>query len=263
MDMGLRNKVVLVTAASKGLGYAIAKSMLNEGAKVAISSRSEESLKKAAEELSDHGMRDVYYYPADLMNLNDVNQLMDAVLNHYGRIDILISNTGGPKTSDFLDTNYEDWKEGVDMILFPALQMAKRAIPSMKENGWGRIIFMTSSWVKQPREHGVISTMYRSAISGLSKSLSNELGRYNILVNQVLPGPIWTDRSVNIVTRLAEKRGVSMEEVKAEVAREMVVNRYGTAEEVANAVTFLASEKASFITGASLQVDGGQIKSTV
>jgi 3-oxoacyl-[acyl-carrier protein] reductase len=122
---------------------------------------------------------------------------------------------------------------------------------------------MTSSWVKQPREHGVISTMYRSAISGLSKSLSNELGRYNILVNQVMPGPIWTDRSVNIVTRLAEKRGVPIEEVKAEVAREMVVNRYGTAEEVANAVMFLASEKASFITGASLQVDGGQIKSTV
>jgi 3-oxoacyl-[acyl-carrier protein] reductase len=263
MDMGLDNKVVLVTAASKGLGYGIAKSMLAEGAKLAISSRSEENLRKAAEELSANGVHEVFYHPAELMNLNEVDQLLTAVLERFGRIDVLVCNTGGPKTSDFADTDYDDWKHGLDMILFPALQMTKRVIPSMIENRWGRIIFMTSSWVKQPRQHGAISTISRSAVSGLSKHLSNELGKYNILVNQVLPGPIWTDRSVDVVTRLANKKGVSIGEVRDEIAKEMVLNRYGTAEEVANVVTFLASEKASFITGASIQVDGGQIKSTI
>jgi 3-oxoacyl-[acyl-carrier protein] reductase len=263
MDMGLENKVVLVTAASKGIGFEIAKSMLREGAKVAISSRSEENLRKAAEQLSVDGAHTVFYYPADLINLNEVDQLLTAVLERFGRIDVLVSNTGGPKTADFVDTDYEEWQHGLDMILFPALQMTKRAIPSMIESGWGRIIFMTSSWVKQPRQHGAISTISRSAVSGLSKHLSNELGKYNILVNQVMPGPIWTERSMDVVTSLAHKKGVSISEVKDEIAKEMVLNRYGTAEEVANMVTFLASERASFITGACIQVDGGQIKSTI
>ena len=263
MDLGIRGKVVLVTAASKGLGYAIAGAMLAEGARVAISSRSEEGIRKAAEQLSQNGLYDVFYSPADLSNPQDVDRLMDQVLNHFGGVDILVCNTGGPKTSDFIDTSYEDWKNGMDMMLFPVLKMTERVIPKMKENKWGRIIYMTSTWVKQPRKSGVISTMARSAISGLSKHLSNELAKDNILVNQVMPGPTWTDRSREITSRLAEQRGVPVEIIKAEIAEEIPLGRYGTAEEIANAVTFLASEKASFITGASLQVDGGQIKATV
>ena len=263
MDLGLRGKVVLVTAASKGLGYAVAKEMLAEGAHVAISSRSEESIKKAAEELSQGGKHDVFYVPADLSKPGDVDVLMDRVLHHFGQVDILICNTGGPKTSDFVDTGFEDWKSGMDMMLFPVLKMTERVIPLMKENNWGRIIFMTSTWVKQPRKSGVISTMARSAVSGLSKHLSNELAKHNILVNQVLPGPTWTDRSKEITSRLAQQRGVPVEVIKEEIAEEIPLGRYGTAQEIANAVTFLASEKASFITGASLQVVGGQIKATV
>lgn len=263
MNLGLKDKVVLVTAASKGLGYAIAESMLQEGARVAISSRREDELNKASDKLIKTGNGQIFAFPADLSNLEDVNRLMDNVFRHYGRVDVLVCNTGGPKTSDFIDTDLEDWRAGLDMMLFPALQMTKRVIPSMIKNGGGRIIYMTSTWVKQPRLHGVISTMCRSAISGLSKHLSNELGKYNILVNQVMPGPIWTDRSVNIVTNIAKEQNVSIEEVKAEIAKEMALNRYGTAEEVANVVTFLASDRASFMTGASIQVDGGQIKSTL
>jgi 3-oxoacyl-[acyl-carrier protein] reductase len=263
MDLGIKGKVVLVTAASKGLGYAVAEEMLAEGARVAISSRTEESIKKAAEELSQGGKHDVFYVPADLSKPADVDKLMDQVLNHFGQVDILICNTGGPKTSDFVDTGFEDWKSGMDMMLFPVLKMTERVIPKMKENKWGRIIFMTSTWVKEPRKSGVISTMARSAVSGLSKHLSNELAKDNILVNQVLPGPTWTDRSREITKRLAEQRGVPVEVIKAEIAEEIPLGRYGSAQEIANAVTFLASEKASFITGASLQVDGGQIKATV
>ncbi|MGJ9385728.1 SDR family oxidoreductase [Salipaludibacillus sp. CF4.18] len=263
MDLGIKGKVVLVTAASKGLGYSIAEAMLAEGAKVAISSRSEENINKAAEQLSQSGKYEVFSTPADLSKSTDVDRLMDQVLNHFGHVDILICNTGGPKTSDFVDTTSEDWKIGLDMMLIPVLNMTQRVIPKMQENKWGRIIFMTSTWVKQPRKSGVISTMARSAISGLSKHLSNELAKDNILVNQVLPGPTWTDRSKNITNSLAEKRNVPVEVIKDEIAEEIPLRRYGTAEEIANSVTFLASEKASFITGASLQVDGGQIKSTV
>lgn len=263
MDLGVKDKVVLVTAASKGLGYAVAESLLEEGARVAISSRNEEGIKKAAEKLSKVGKYDVFYVAADLSIHDDVSRMMDQVLNHFGQVDILICNTGGPKTSDFVCTAYDDWKSGLDMMLFPVLEMTKRVIPKMKENKWGRIIYMTSTWVKQPRKSGVISTMARSAISGLSKHLSNELAKDNILVNQVLPGPTWTDRSKEITARLAEQRGVPVEIIKAEIAEEIPLGRYGQAEEIANAVVFLASEKASFITGASLQVDGGQIKSTV
>jgi 3-oxoacyl-[acyl-carrier protein] reductase len=263
MDLGIKDKVVLITAASKGIGYAVAEAMLAEGARVAISSRGEESIKKAADELSQNGKYDVFYVPADLSVQADVDRLMDQVLDHFGQVDILVCNTGGPKTSDFVDTGYEEWKAGIDMMLFPVLNMTKRVIPKMKENKWGRIIYMTSTWVKQPRKSGVISTMARSAISGLSKHLSNELAKDNILVNQVMPGPTWTDRSKEITARLAEQRGVPVEVIKQEIAEEIPLGRYGLAEEIANSVLFLASEKASFITGASLQVDGGQIKSTV
>ena len=263
MQLGIEGKVVLITAASKGLGYAVAETMIAEGAKVAISSRSEERIKEAAEELSQGGKYDVFYAPADLSNSGATEKLMDQVLNHFGQVDILICNTGGPKTTDFVDTGYEDWQKGMDLMLYPALQMSKRVIPKMKENKWGRIIYMTSTWVKQPRASGVISTMARSAISGLSKHLSNELAADNILVNQVMPGPTWTDRSKEITSRLSERRGVPVETIKEEIGREIPLGRYGEADEIANAVTFLASEKASFITGASLQVDGGQIKGTV
>ncbi|RNB82561.1 SDR family oxidoreductase [Brevibacillus nitrificans] len=263
MDLGLKGKVVLVTAASKGLGYAVAETMLAEGARVAISSRNEESTRKAAEQLSQGGKYDVFHVQADLSNPAETGRLMDQVLDHFGRVDILVCNTGGPKTADFVNTTFRDWQNGMDMMLYPVLQMTERVIPKMKENKWGRIIYMTSTWVKQPRQSGVISTMARSAISGLSKHLSNELAPDNILVNQVMPGPTWTDRSKEITSRLAEQRGVPVEVIKAEIAKEIPLGRYGTAEEIAQAVTFLASEKASFITGASLQVDGGQIKATV
>lgn len=263
MKLGLEEKVVLVTASSKGLGYAIAESMVQEGAKVAISSRDPKRLEEAAKELSQKGKHSVFFYPADLSKLDEVDGLMDAVFDHFGRIDILINNTGGPPTADFIDTTREDWEMGLHMMLYPVLQMTKRAIPSMKENGGGRIIYMTSTWVKQPRKSGVISTMFRSAISGLSKHLSNELAPYNILVNQIMPGPTWTDRSKEITSRLAKERGVSVEEVKEGIRSEIPLGRYASAEEIADVVTFIASDRASFVTGTSIQVDGGQIKSVL
>lgn len=264
MDFGLKGKVALVTAASQGLGFSIAESLVKEGAKVAICSRNQESIKAAGEKLTAISGEDrVFAVAADLSNLEEVNGMMDQILAHFGGIDILVNNTGGPPTADFVDTNFEDWQHGLEMMLFPVLQMTQCVIPSMKEKQWGRIVFMTSTWVKQPRQSGVISTMARSAISGLSKHLSNELAKDNILVNQVMPGPTWTDRSKQIVSRLSEKRAVPIETIKEEIAQEIPLGRYGTAEEIANLVTFLVSEKASFMTGTSIQIDGGQIKSTL
>jgi 3-oxoacyl-[acyl-carrier protein] reductase len=259
VELGLEGKVAVVTAAGRGLGFAVAQGLVREGAQVAISSRNEASIRAAAEQLGG----DVLWRAVDLEREDEVDAFMDAVLERYGRIDILVCNTGGPKTTTYMETTHEDWEQALRMLFWPVFRLTQRAIPSMKENGGGRIVFMTSTWVKQPRERGVLSTVVRSGLSGLSKHLSNELAADNILVNQVLPGPAWTDRSKELTERLAEARGVTQDEIKAQTFKEIPLGRYGLAEEIADAVLFLASDRASFITGASLQVDGGQIRSTL
>ncbi len=261
MDLGLKDKVALVTAASKGLGLAVASGLAAEGARVAISARSEDLLSAAATEL---GAADqVAAFPADLTDPGAVESMADAVLDRFGHVDILVCNTGGPRTMSFMETTTEDWEDALQMMFFPAIQLCRRVIPGMREAGGGRIVFMTSTWVKQPRDRGTLSTVVRSAISGLSKHLANELAEDNILVNQVMPGPAWTGRAEEIVGGLAERRGVTVDVVKAEIMEELPLRRYGSPEEVAAAIIFLASEQAAYITGTALQVDGGQIKATL
>jgi 3-oxoacyl-[acyl-carrier protein] reductase len=262
VDLGLDRKIGLVTAASRGLGFAVAEALIAEGASVAISSRDQGSLEQSVARLGA-GAERVLAHAADLTDAAAVEKLLDATFERFGRVDILVCNTGGPRTANFTETSIDDWHEALKMLFFPVLQLVQRVIPSMRETGGGRIVFLTSSWVKQPRERGVLSTAIRSAISGLSKHLANELAADNILVNQVLPGPSWTDRSREIVSSLAERRGVPQEVIKEEVMREVPLRRYALPEDVGSAVAFLCSERAAFITGVALQVDGGQIKFTL
>ena len=149
MELALKDKVALVTASSKGLGFATAKMMLEEGAKVAINSRSEESLQQAVESLDPSLRENVFPVVADLTNPESLQNMLDNILDHYGKIDILVCNTGGPKKADYMDTSLLDWQEALELMFFPVLQMTQRVIPLMKQNGGGRIIFLTSTWVKQ------------------------------------------------------------------------------------------------------------------
>jgi 3-oxoacyl-[acyl-carrier protein] reductase len=261
MDLGLEGKTALVTAASKGLGFAIAHALTQEGTRVAITSRDEDRLQEAAERIDRPEL--TFSIPCDLADPQAVDLMLDRVLTHYGHVDILICNTGGPPTMNFMDSTREDWEGALEMMFFPALEMIRRLVPGMRQAGGGRIIFMTSSWVKQPREGGLLSTVVRSALSGLSKHLSTELASDRILVHQVMPGPTWTDRSKHIISRIAERRNLSPDKVKEDFAGELPLKRYGTPEEVAAAAVFLASEPAAFMTGTAIQVDGGQIRSTL
>lgn len=262
MELGLKGKVALVTAASRGLGYAVASALAREQAAVAISARNPANLARAAEKIRSAG-GNVFDCPADLVDRTAVEQMLDHVLEHYGRVDILVCNTGGPPATTFAETTVRDWEAALEMLFFPVVQLVQRVLPGMRERRDGRIIFMTSTWVKQPRERSVLSTAVRNAISGLSKQLATELAPDNVLINQVMPGPTWTDRSKEITRHLAEARGVAAQEIKAQIVREVPLGRYGLPEEIADAIVFLVSERAGFITGASLQVDGGQIRATL
>jgi len=251
MDLGLKNKVAFVAASSQGLGKAVALELGQEGVQLIINGRNKENLESTKHEIEKISGRKVLAFAGDLSNDNEREQVIKNSLEEYNHIDILITNTGGPPSGKFEDFKQEDWDKTYKSLLVSVVGLINGFLPGMKQQRWGRIIAITSQAVKQPVNNLVLSNSIRASVAGLMKTLSNELAVHNITVNNVMPGYTETER----LKKLLEKNSSF-----ASAKNEIPLGRFGTPEEFAAAVTFLASERASYITGVSLAVDGGWIK---
>lgn len=259
MDLGIRGKTALVTASSRGIGKGVAHLLGEEGARVIISSSNPENLESARSEISRCGI-EVSAIPCDLSKPDSVRNLCGEVIERFGGVDILVINTGGPKPGDFFDVDEDDWYDGFELVLMSAVRLTKEFLPRMIEKGWGRIVYLTSMAVKEPIEGLLLSNVFRAGVNALSKSLSRTVRRDNVTFNVVCTGNIYTERAVKLLENRSKRTGKTFDEVKREVEDSIPLGRYGSVEEIANFVVFLCSERASYINGASIQVDGGFIK---
>lgn len=263
MDLGLSGKAVLVAAASKGLGRAVAAEFAREGAHLAICSREEATITKAAEEIAREtkGAR-ILPIAADLSSKEGCEAFVQSALGAYGKIDVLVVNAGGPPPGRFDDLDDAAWQKAVDLTLFSAVRLTRLALPELRKSK-GNIVYMTSTSVRQPTQYLnlILSNAIRAAVHGMLKTLSADLAKDGIRVNAVQPGRIATDRIVQLDTDTARREGKTPDQIRAEYERTIIpLGRYGEPEEFGAAVVFLASARASYINGVSLQVDGGMLK---
>jgi len=256
MDLGLKDRVAIVAASSHGLGQATARAFAAEGCKVAMCSRNLKAVETAAEEIRTNHAADVYYEAFDVMDAAAVQRFVENVAKRFGRIDICVTNAGGPPAQGFMATNVEEWKRSAELNFLSVVYFAHQVIPHMQRNHWGRIITITSVAVKQPVPDLVLSNSVRSAVVGLVKSLANEFGKDGILVNNVGPGYTATDRLKELAAARSKVTGKSEQEMFENWAADTAVKRVGQPEEFADTVVWLASERASYITGQTLLVDG-------
>lgn len=261
MNLGLKDRVALVAGASSGLGKAVALALAQEGARVSLCSRSPRRARAAAQELSAKTGAEVMAYAADVRDEKACRDWVRSAARKWGRIDVLINNAGGPPEGSFEEVTETDWNRGFELNFLSAVRLARMAIPHMKKRRWGRIVFIASTSAKQPIEGLAVSNALRTGILGLSKTLSQELGPYNILVNTVCPGYTKTDRLEDLARSRASKTNTSLEKIYRQWAQSIPLKRLAAPEEIAQAVVYLASERASYITGVALQVDGGKITS--
>lgn len=258
MDLGLNGRVAMVAAASKGLGRATAESLARDGCRLSICSRSMESLEETRKATGPDSLA----VACDVSNAGDLRAWVDATLARFGRIDILVTNTGGPPAAKFLDLSEEQWRTGIDSTLMNVVRLCRMVIPDMQKRQWGRIVHITSLVAKQPLELLTISSTLRAGLSALTKTLADQVARDGITVNALLPGHILTDRQRHLNELRSKEQGVTVEEYASRVEQSIPMGRFGRPEEIGDAITFLCSERASYITGTSLQVDGGIIRAT-
>lgn len=260
MDTGLSGKVAVVTAASAGLGKAVATAFGAEGANVVMCSRSQERVEAAAADVRDRGA-DVLALEADVTRPEDIERLFSAAVERFGGVDVLVTNAGGPPAGTFDRFDDDDWQRAFELTLMSAVRLIRRAIPEMRARGGGSIVVMTSSSIKQPIPNLLLSNVMRAGVAALAKTLADELAGDNIRVNTLVPGRIATQRIEELDRANAERQGVDVETVTRQQLANIPMGRYGDPAEFAAGAVFLASDAASYITGATLQVDGGMIRS--
>jgi 3-oxoacyl-[acyl-carrier protein] reductase len=263
MDLELKDMVAIVGGASKGLGRACAQALAEEGCKLVICSRSGPDLEKAAAEIGAATGCEVLAVAGDLDRYETIRDLVAATVERYGRLDILVNNSGGPPLAQAHAASEEQWATAVQRSLLYFSRMCREALPHLKRSGGGRIVNILASTVYQPIPNLALSGATRMGVVAFAKSLADEVGRDGILVNNVCPGSILTERMLSNVTARAKQKGISLEAAVAERAEETAVGRIGEPKELAHLVAFLASPKASYITGTTVRVDGGLVRSVL
>lgn len=261
MDLGIAGRVAVVAAASRGLGRAVAEALAAEGVRLALGARGAEALERTAAEIRERSGAAVLAHPVDVGDPEAAAGFVRAAEAEFGQVDILVTNAGGPPPTRLANTTPEEWKRALDENLLSCVHLARAALPGMRERRWGRILAIASVSVKQPVPDIILSNTARAGIAGFMKSLANEAAPYGVLANVLCPGFTRTDRLTELAAHLAETRGTPEEAVYREWAKDIPLGRVGEPEEFGAAAAFLASERASYITGTTLQVDGGHIRS--
>jgi 3-oxoacyl-[acyl-carrier protein] reductase len=260
MDLGLKGKVAMVAGASRGLGFAVAQALAREGALVSMASRDETAICAAAKRL---GVQDVLATPLDVKSADGIQRWARATEERFGGVDILFANAGGPPAGAALSFDDAAWQSAIDLLLLSTIRMVRATVPSMEARGGGAILVSTSSSVKEPIQNLGLSTVVRASVSALAKTLALELAASGIRVNQIVPGRIDTDRVRQLDEINGQKQGVTAEQAKAKSIAAIPIGRYGEPEEFARVAVFLLSSAASYMTGATVQVDGGLIRSVL
>ena len=263
MDLGLEGKVALIAGASKGLGYGVALALAREGASLSISSRDEASIAAAAARIESVTGAKVLPAAVDVRSDADIRRWVQATEDRFGGIDALMTNSGGPPAGLALSFDDRAWQDAADLLLFSALRMIRAAVPSMQARGGGAILMSTSSSVKEPIQNLGLSTVLRASVSALAKTLALELAPAGIRVNQIIPGRIDTDRVRHLDEVNAKKQGISPGEAKTKAMASIPLGRYGDTDEFGRVGAFLLSGAASYMTGSTVQVDGGMIRSVL
>ena len=261
MDLGLQNKIALVVAASRGLGRAVAEELASEGASLAICARDVRTITEAAAEITDSTGAHVLAIAGNVAVPKDVKRIVESAIARFGRIDILVTNAGGPPAGPFENLSAEQWEAATRLTLYSAIELAREVLPGMKERRWGRILNITSIAVKQPVDNLILSNSLRAAVTGFARTLANEVATDGITVNNILPGYTRTERLDELANMMATKQGITADQFREKWEQEIPMKRLGEPREFAALAAFLVSERASYITGTSIQVDGGWIKS--
>ena len=263
MDLGIAGKCALVAGASRGLGRAAAEALAAEGARLLICSRDAEAIREAGEQIAARHQCEITAQPADLNDPVAIDQMHDTARAKYGSVDILVTNTGGPQPGPFTELPHSAWEAAVRNNLDSVLHLVRGSLSDMTERGWGRIINITSIAAKQPVANLILSNSMRAAVTAFACTLSDEVAAQGITVNNVMPGYTRTERLQDLAAHLAKVKGSSEAAIVKSWQQEIPAGRLGEPEELASLIAFLASERAAYITGSSIAVDGGWIRALI